>query len=245
MIIADATAPTEVHGVHGAEGTSWWKCFVRGAELAGGWEAVEWARLPPGGLSGEHLHTRTEEVYILLTGSGQILLNGRSTPVRAGDVVLTGIGTRHGLLNTGPATLSWLVVEVLGPDTAAVFGRPMAGGASAGRSERNAAMPAAQVFHLQEPGEIDPREVLTGPLRRIARQRLAPAQADTVVADGSEFTLFVIAGSGTIASGPASAPLGPEVSVTLPLGSTATVTAGPDGLELFSLELLVPDGAAA
>lgn len=245
MIIADATAPAEVHGVHGAAGTSWWKCFVRGAELTGGWEAVEWARLPPGGLSGEHLHTRTEEVYILLTGGGHIILNGRSTPVRAGDVVLTGIGTRHGLLNTGPAPLSWLVVELLGPDTAAVFGRGPAGGTPAARSERNAAMPAAQVFHLQEPGEIDPRGVLTGPLRRIARQRLAPDQQDTVLADGREFTLFVVAGSGTITSGLAAAPLAPEVSVTLPLGSAATLTAGSEGLELFVLELLVPDGAPA
>ncbi|MBM0276139.1 cupin domain-containing protein [Micromonospora tarensis] len=245
MIIADTSAPAEVHGVHGAAGTSWWKCFVRGAELTGAWEAVEWARLPPGGLSGEHLHTRTEEVYILLAGSGQILLNGRATPVRAGDVVLTGIGTRHGLLNTGPDRLSWLVVELLGPDTAAVFGRAPTAGGPAAPAERNTDMPAAQVFHLQEPGEIDPRGVLTGPLRRIARRRLAPDQEDTVLAVGREFTLFVVAGSGTITSGQASAPLGPEVSVTLPLGSTATLTAGPDGLELFALELVVPDGAPA
>ncbi|MDG4810777.1 cupin domain-containing protein [Micromonospora sp. WMMD1120] len=245
MIVADTSAPAEVHGVHGADGTSWWKCFVRGAELAGAWEAVEWARLPPGGLSGEHLHTRTEEVYILLAGTGEIILDGRPTAVRAGDVVLTGIGTRHGLLNTGPDRLSWLVVELLGPDTAAVFGRGPAGRVPAAPSGRNATMPAAQVLHLQEPGEIDPTGVLTGPLKRIARQRLAAHQQDTVRAAGREFTLFVVAGSGAITSGQASAALGPEVSVTLPLGSAATLTAGADGLDLFVLELLVPDGAPA
>ena len=238
MILTDTTAPAAVHGVHGAAGESWWKCFVRGADLAGAWEAVEWARLPPGGLSGEHLHTRTEEVYILVAGSGEILLNGHRSPVRAGDVVLTGLGTRHGLLNTGAAPLSWLVVEVLGPATAAVFGR-----APAGRPERDDAMTSAKVFHLQEPGEIDPRTVLTGPLRRIARRRLAPGRAEPVTANGREFTFFVVAGSGTATSGEASAPLAPEVSLTLPLGETVTMTAGPDGLELFALELLVPDGA--
>ncbi|MBG0566347.1 cupin domain-containing protein [Actinoplanes aureus] len=240
MIIADTAAPAEVHGVHGAAGVSWWKCFVRGPELTGAWEAVEWARLPPGGLSGEHLHTRTEEVYILLSGHGEIILNGHHTPVGPGDVVLTGLGTRHGLLNTGPEPLSWLVVELLGPATAAVFGR-----GPAGRSERNEAMTAAKVFHLGEPGEIDPRSVLTGPLRRIARQRLAPGQADTVAADGRELTYFVIDGSGTATSGSASAELAPEVSLTLPLGAGATLTAGPDGLELYVLELLVTEGNPA
>ncbi|MBM2623644.1 cupin domain-containing protein [Actinoplanes sp. LDG1-06] len=236
MIVADAAAPAEVHDVHGAAGVSWWKCFARGSELAGAWEAVEWARLPPGGLSGEHLHTRTEEVYIVLTGHGEIILNGRHTRVGPGDVVLTGLGTRHGLLNTGPEPLSWLVVELLGPATAAVFGRGPA------RAERNEAMSAARVFHLGEPGEIDPRSVLTGPLQRIARQRLAPGQSDTVGAEGRELTYFVIDGSGRATSGTASAALAPEVSLTLPLGTGATLTAGPDGLELYVLELLVTGG---
>ena len=245
MILTDTTAPAEVHGVHGAAGTSWWKCFVRGAELTGAWEAVEWARLPPGGLSGEHLHTRTEEVYIVLAGGGRIILDGRPSPVRAGDVVLTGLGVRHGLLNTGTEPLSWLVVEVLGPRTAAAFGRGPAGPAPATEVERDGAMTAAEVFHLQEPGEIDPRAVLTGPLRRIARRRLVPGQTEPVTANDREFTFFVIAGSGTATSGPASAALAPEVSVTLPLGETVTLTAGPNGLELFALELTVPDGAPA
>jgi mannose-6-phosphate isomerase-like protein (cupin superfamily) len=240
MIVSDTSAPAEVHGVHGAAGTSWWKCFARGSELAGAWEAVEWARLPPGGLSGEHLHTRTEEAYLLLAGSGQIILDGHRAPVRAGDVVLTGLGVRHGLLNTGSGPLSWLVVEMLGPATAAVFGR-----GPAGRSERDETMTTAQVFHLQEPGEIDPRSVLTGPLRRIARRRLRAGQAATATADGREFTFFVLAGSGTATSGPAVAPLAPEVSLTLPLGGAVTLTAGPDGLELLELELLVPDWAPA
>lgn len=239
MIVTDTSAPAEVHGVHGAAGVSWWKCFARGAELTGAWEAVEWARLPPGGLSGEHLHTRTEEVYLLLAGSGRIILDGRPSPVRAGDVVLTGLGTRHGLLNSGSEPLSWLVVEMLGPRTAAVFGHP-----PDDRSQEEGAMTAAQVFHLQEPGEIDPRPVLTGPLRRIARRRIAAGQADTLTADGREFTLFVLTGSGEATCGSAVAALAPEVSLTLPLGETVSLTAGPDGLELFALELLVPEVAA-
>ncbi|MFI6444028.1 cupin domain-containing protein [Kitasatospora sp. NPDC050543] len=54
---------------------------------------------PPGGAGGEHLHIRTEEVHVLLTGRGEITLDGHPHPVRAGDAVLSGLGTRHSLRN--------------------------------------------------------------------------------------------------------------------------------------------------
>ncbi|MCG8915756.1 cupin domain-containing protein [Actinokineospora sp. PR83] len=120
-VVADVVDPSTVHGVHGADGVSWWKCLARRNDLFGSWEAVEWAALPPGGLSGEHVHTRTEELYFILTGSGVMLLDGREHPVRAGDLVVNGLGTRHGLLNTGAERLTWLVIEVVGPLTATVY----------------------------------------------------------------------------------------------------------------------------
>lgn len=121
LIVGDLRSPSIVHGVHGTSGTSRWKCFVRGSELVGDWEAVEWAELPPGGISGEHVHTRTEEVYFILAGRGVIMLDGRGTDVSAGDVILTGLGTRHGLRNVGDVNLSWLVIEISSPATAAAY----------------------------------------------------------------------------------------------------------------------------
>jgi mannose-6-phosphate isomerase-like protein (cupin superfamily) len=112
ITVADISDPSVVHGVHGTHGESWWKCLARRPGLAGPWEAVEWASLPPGGISGEHLHTRTEEIYVILSGSGEILLNGQPHPVSTGDVILTGIGDRHGLVNSADGPLDWLVVEL-------------------------------------------------------------------------------------------------------------------------------------
>jgi mannose-6-phosphate isomerase-like protein (cupin superfamily) len=112
MTVADVSDPGVVHGVHGTSGESWWKCLARRPGLTGPWEAVEWASLPPGGVSGEHLHTRTEEIYFILRGSGEILLNGRSRPASAGDVILTRLGDRHGLVNSADGPLDWLVVEL-------------------------------------------------------------------------------------------------------------------------------------
>jgi mannose-6-phosphate isomerase-like protein (cupin superfamily) len=121
LIIGDTSSASRIQDVHGAAGVSEWKCFARRSWLRGDWEAVEWARIPPGGISGEHLHSRTEEVYFILSGRAEILLDGIATEVGPGDVILTGLGTTHGLRAIGEESVSWLVVEVSSPATAAVL----------------------------------------------------------------------------------------------------------------------------
>ena len=121
LIVGDTSSASRIQDVHGAAGASRWKCFARRTWLAGDWEAVEWAQIPPGGISGEHRHSRTEEIYFIISGRGEILLDGVATEVGPGDVVLTGIGTTHGLRAVGDEGVSWLVIEVSGPETAAVL----------------------------------------------------------------------------------------------------------------------------
>ncbi|MFJ8041784.1 cupin domain-containing protein [Kitasatospora sp. NPDC096147] len=248
VIVADTRGPADVHGVHGTHGLTHWTCLARRAGLHGGWEAVEWARLPPGGVSGEHLHTRTEEVYVLLTGRGEITLDGHPHPVEAGDVVLTGLGTTHGLRNTGAEALDWLVIEMparphshdhqdarpVGPP--APFPRP-----------RVPIMRHAVVTNLRRVGPIDPGVVLTGPLIRLEAVRLAPGARVELAADGVEHTVFVTAGRGRAAAGEVRVPMEPGRSVTLPLGTSAAFTAGHDGLEYVHAVLAVapPSGGGA
>ena len=101
-------------------------------------------------------------------------------------------------------------------------------------------MTNAAVFNLSEPGEIDPRTVLTGPLRSIRRVRLAPDDQETLSATGVEFTFFVLAGSGTASTNAARVDLATGVSVTVPLHTQLRIAAGSDGVEYFLVELAVP-----
>ncbi|WP_441249286.1 cupin domain-containing protein [Kitasatospora sp. McL0602] len=226
VIVADTRQPADVHGVHGTRGLTQWACLARRAGLRGGWEAVEWARIPPGGVSGEHLHTRTEEVYVLLGGQGEITLDGRPTRVTAGDAVLTGLGTTHGLRNTGTEALEWLVIEM-----------PAA---------PNAPAPApvlrhAVITNLRRVGPVDPGVVFTGPLRRLEVVRLAPGEKAVLETDGVEHTVFVTTGSGRAATGDVRVPLMPGRALTLPLGTGAALTAGLDGLEYVHAVLAVTE----
>ncbi|GAA1938568.1 cupin domain-containing protein [Kitasatospora viridis] len=231
VIVASTRERADVYGVHGTTGLTHWTCLARRTGLHGGWEAVEWACLPPGGVSGEHLHTRTEEVYVILRGRGVVTLDGRPHDVAAGDAVLTGLGTRHGLRNTGTEPLEWFVIEMTAMETPTATGAPI--------------MHSTVVTNLRRVGGVDPRVVFTGPLHGIEVAWLRPGERIELVADTVEHTVFVAQGGGRAApfgdgTGEVRVPLAPGTALTLPLGTGVRLTAGPDGLEYVHAVLAVP-----
>ncbi|GHG62027.1 cupin domain-containing protein [Streptomyces griseocarneus] len=233
VVVATVHDPADVHGVHAAQGHSRWTCLARRTGLHGRWEAVEWAWLPPGGVSGEHRHSRTEELYYVLDGQGEITLDGRPYPVRAGAAVLTALGRRHGLRNTGREPLSWLVIET----PADALSRTSAKDTD---MHRTTDPDHAVIADLHQAGPVDAATVLTGPLRTVRVTRLLPAGSAELTAEGVEHTVYVTAGAGTARTGTTSVPLAPGVSLTLPLGTEAHVRAGVHGLEYFHAVLDVP-----
>jgi mannose-6-phosphate isomerase-like protein (cupin superfamily) len=117
LIVADTHGASQVHGMHGGAAVARWKCLARRLSLAGSWEAVEWASLPPGSVCGEHLHSRTEELYYIISGTGDLVLDGVPHPVQPGQLIANPLGVRHELRNTGDTDLNWLVIEVFAPRT--------------------------------------------------------------------------------------------------------------------------------
>ena len=66
------------------------------------------ARLPAGGSTQEHYHPKTEEIYYITHGTGEIRIEGELRPVRVGDAIAIPPGQRHKLWNTGTETLRLL-----------------------------------------------------------------------------------------------------------------------------------------
>lgn len=251
LIVADLERPSVVYGVHGTTGDSQWKCLARRTGLYGAWEAVEWAWLPPGGVSGEHLHTRTEEIYFILSGRGEMRVNGCRHTVEPGHLILTGLGTQHGLRNVGKEGLGWLVIELLSPATDAVLKRGArdaqndmgrrTGQASSGNRDHKGLSMNAEILNLRQTLEIDTASVFTGPLRKIQLVNLQPGQQADLFTVGVEHTLFILSGSGEATSSTGdSVPLLYGVSITLPLKTSLVIAAGQEGLEYFLATLEVP-----
>ncbi|WP_329251659.1 cupin domain-containing protein [Streptomyces sp. NBC_01478] len=233
--VSDLSSPSDVHGVHGAAGVTQWRSLAGGRGLRGPYEAVEWACVPPGGLSGEHLHTRTEEIYVLLTGRGEALLNGVPHPVRAGQLVVTGLGATHGLRNTGPSPLSWLTLEVPAPRTLALAGTPR-------KDAPMAPLPdgEAVIVDLGELRDVDPRPTLQGPLRRIRLLEPAPGAREHLPGQGFEHTVFVLEGTAT-ASGPSGdVALREGMAVTTSGGEDLTITGSGGGFKAVCASFVIP-----
>lgn len=68
--------------------------------------------LPPGASIGEHPHDSETEYYIILSGTGKVIDDGVEQPVSPGDVVVTGNGARHSIINTGKVPLVFHAVIV-------------------------------------------------------------------------------------------------------------------------------------
>ena len=57
--------------------------------------------IPPGGDVGAETHEHVEQVLFFLSGTGKAILDGKESPVRAGDVVVVTPGTHHNFINEG------------------------------------------------------------------------------------------------------------------------------------------------
>ena len=66
------------------------------------------ARLGPGMATAAHLHPETEEIYYLLSGSGEMRIESETRQVGAGDAIAIPPGQTHTIRNTGSVELKFL-----------------------------------------------------------------------------------------------------------------------------------------
>lgn len=64
--------------------------------------------LHPGAAIGYHLQ-KEDEIYYIVSGTGEMNMNGKSFTVKAGDAILTRPGSSHGLKQTGKDDLAIII----------------------------------------------------------------------------------------------------------------------------------------
>jgi mannose-6-phosphate isomerase-like protein (cupin superfamily) len=69
---------------------------------------VTWVEVPPGAEQRQHAHADSEQVYVIVAGSGLMSVAGDEERVGPGDLVFIPPATEHGLLNDGDETLSYV-----------------------------------------------------------------------------------------------------------------------------------------
>ena len=80
-------------------------------EFASGINFLDYTIMPPKTEIGYHQHVGTEEVYVVISGSGIMKINGLEKRVGANDVIVASDGDWHGLLNDTEEETVILVFE--------------------------------------------------------------------------------------------------------------------------------------
>lgn len=66
--------------------------------------------IPPGGEVGEETHAHVEQTLFFQRGQGVAELDGETSPVGPGDIVVVTPGTKHNVKNTGDEPLKIITV---------------------------------------------------------------------------------------------------------------------------------------
>lgn len=62
--------------------------------------------LKPGEEIGAEVHEGHDQFFRIESGSGEVLIDGKRTPVKDDDAVIVPAGARHNVINTGDAVLT-------------------------------------------------------------------------------------------------------------------------------------------
>lgn len=106
------TEPRNNNGCHGGIGTIEEVNLYKRGEFETNLKFINYEVMPPGTSIGIHKHGNDEEVYVILEGSGLMVVDGEERQVNAGDVIVNKPFGSHGLINNTKEDLKVFVFEV-------------------------------------------------------------------------------------------------------------------------------------
>jgi len=121
VLIGSIDSPIEVTGAHGGTSSLLWKRFSDGNMMYSNLASFEHVTVPPGGNVGLHVHSRTEEIYFIISGRGRMRVGDESRDVGPGDLILTPLHTAHSFQVVGDEPATFIVMEMVPPAIRAVL----------------------------------------------------------------------------------------------------------------------------
>ncbi|MBV9004399.1 MAG: cupin domain-containing protein [Solirubrobacterales bacterium] len=119
LIVSSVRRQSQViRGLHGGTGQIRVNYLAVGGVLFSDMQLFEWGEVPPGAGAARHTHTRTEELFLLLSGRAVVGLGADQREVGPGDAILTGRGGEHWITAIGDEPLSLLIFEAMPPEIA-------------------------------------------------------------------------------------------------------------------------------
>lgn len=224
LIVFSNAAPVEIHGGEGGSGPLFWKRFVGAPDMHADWESFEYARLPKGGVIGEHVHGRTEEIYFVTKGKATMYLDDVAHVVGPGDLILTPLNGKHRAeVDQDDAEWEFIVAEVLPPEIL----HPKSDGEAA------AVRRPSKVVNLEDRRADELSDVFSGSWSAIALETVPEGETRTFTADREEHALYVLSGSGRATTDLHTIDLAEGHGLAIPKGGRVSIAPTSGDLKIF------------
>lgn len=89
-----------------ARNNSWFRHVI----YTGDYSQVALMALPPGEEIGDEMHEGTDQIFLIVEGSGEAILDGRRLPIVRHDLITVRSGTRHNIRNPGREDLKLVTI---------------------------------------------------------------------------------------------------------------------------------------
>lgn len=87
------------------------RILMDAGELGSRHMSVTWIEVPPGASETLHSHEESEQVYVVVEGTGKMSAAGDTEELGVGDLALIPPATDHSIANDGDAELALLSVQ--------------------------------------------------------------------------------------------------------------------------------------
>jgi uncharacterized RmlC-like cupin family protein len=106
------TLPLGIGSDHGGKGPVHSALVATRDQFLAACHYIYYMEVPPGCSVGDHTHEEdSEEIYVILSGTGRMRLDDEMIEVSPGDVVRNRPGGTHGLVNTGSETIRFFAIN--------------------------------------------------------------------------------------------------------------------------------------
>jgi mannose-6-phosphate isomerase-like protein (cupin superfamily) len=108
----DAAKFRQLASVHGGAGTMDFAPLLGTDALSTALIFIHRGVIPPRSGIGQHFHNRCEEMFVILDGTAQFTIDGRTSELRGPAGAPNRLGHSHGIYNAGDRPLQWLNINV-------------------------------------------------------------------------------------------------------------------------------------
>ncbi|HDR7992369.1 TPA: cupin domain-containing protein [Bacillus cereus] len=73
---------------------------------------IDYIEVPPKARIGLHKHQLNEEIYFIISGNGEMNMNGEIKRVKPGDIIVNSVYDTHGLTNDSNENINIFIFQV-------------------------------------------------------------------------------------------------------------------------------------